>query len=157
MSRAGKDAFSVTLDDGISRGLHRFAASLRDQALRPAAHTAAKVLYDEVKQRAPVESGRLKSAVYRWHDDGQSKNGRQVYAVGVNKRRAPHWHNVEYGHWRINKFVLINGKWVPTKERLANPVWVPGKPYFRPAYDAKIHEAVEAGKQRLAEKLKELK
>ncbi|RXZ42708.1 HK97-gp10 family putative phage morphogenesis protein [Crenobacter cavernae] len=145
---------SCSLDDSIDQGLDELAARI-ENALRPAAHAAAVVLYEEIRQRVPVESGQLKSAIYRWHDEQRSTPGRQIYTVGVNKRRAPHWHNVEYGHWRVNKFRLIGGKWVPTRERLAQPVWVPGKPYIRPAFDAKIGAALAAAKRRLAEKLKD--
>lgn len=168
MTQVGRDSVNVTLDDGISAGLRRFAAELRDKALRPAAHAAAKVLHDEIEQRVPVESGLLKSAIYRWHDDKQSRDGRQVYAVGVNKRKAPHWYNVEFGHWRYNK--IVNGHPQKSKSNpkargpgahdlpgaLETPQWVPAKPYIRPAYDAKIGAAVDAAKVRLAEKLKEI-
>lgn len=153
---AGKDSVSIGFDDGISAGLRKFANDLREKALRPAAHAAAVVLYNELQQRVPEESGRLKSAIYRWHDDKRSIDGRQVYVVGVNKRKAPHWHLIEYGHWRVNRFRLIDGKWVATKERLPQPVWVPAQPYIRPTYDGKIDTAVDAAKARLTEKFKEI-
>ena len=151
----GRESVSIsTADAGLLAGLDQLQQRVAD-ALRPAAHQGALVLYNEVKQRVPKDSGQLSAAIYRWHDDKRSTAERQIYQIGVNKRAAPHWHLIEYGHWRVNKFRLIDGKWVPTRKRLAKPVYVPARPFIRPAYDAKLPEAFAAARRRMAEKLKD--
>lgn len=137
---------------GILAALDQLQQRVAD-GLRPAAHQGALVLYNEVLQRVPTDSGLLRSAIYRWHDDKQSTADRQIYQIGVNKRKAPHWHLIEYGHWRANRFRLIDGKWLPTRERLDTPVWVPANPYIRPAFDARLEGAFDAARRRMAEKL----
>lgn len=83
--------------------LGEFTNRLREKALRSAAYAGAKVFYEEMQHRAEgaeahspnVKSGTLRSAIYHWHDEDASRGGlKQVYAVGPNKRKAPHWFNV---------------------------------------------------------------
>lgn len=149
-SRAG-----ARIDGSLSDALAALREEVRTKVLRSAVHAGAEVLYGEMKLRAPVGTGQLKAAIYQWHDPKKSTDTRQVYAVGVNKSKAPHWFNVEYGHYRVNKVVIVNGKAVFTKERLAAPVWVPAVPYIRPAGD-RMRDAVQAMKDRLATKLSEV-
>jgi HK97 gp10 family phage protein len=146
---------SVTLRGSLACKVRNLQDKLADGALRSAAHAGAKIFYDEMKARAPVDQGTLRDAVYHWHDDSRSKDGEERYAIGPNKRKAPHWHLVEYGHWRINVIVrLPNGQTVATKERLEDPVWVPAVPYIRPTFDAKVTEAIAAAKARLDQGIK---
>lgn len=145
------------IEGDIGAALGRFAGAVKAEVLRPAAHAGAVVLQDEIKARAPVHEGTLKSAVYRAHAPEQSGDSRQVYAVGVNMKKAPHWHLVEFGHWRVNVIVrLPNGQTIATKERLDRPVWVPAVPYLRPAWDAKGAAAVQAMIKRARERMSEL-
>jgi HK97 gp10 family phage protein len=127
------DSVGIQLKGDIGAGLHKFAAELRAKAMRPAAYAAARVLYDEMALRVPTYSGRLKDSIYHWHDDKKSGNGREVYAIGPNKRLAPHWHLVEYG-----------------------TVKMVARPYIRPTFDGLIGWAMDAARSRLAEKMKEL-
>ena len=123
--------------------------------MRSAAHAGAVVLYDEMRARAPVDQGTLRDSIYRWHDDEYSKDGRQRYVIGPNKGKAPHWHLIEYGHWRVNVVTrLPNGQTVATTERLPAPVWVPAQPYIRPTFDAKVTAAIDAAKARIGEGIK---
>lgn len=159
------DSVRVTFG-GLSEMLDEFEGRV-ESALRPAAHQGALVLYNEVRQRVPRDTGQLQAAIYRWHDANASGPERQSYVVGVNKVKAPHWHNVEYGHWRYNK--IINGHPQRSKSRgsargpgahdlpgaLNAPVFVPAQPYFRPAYDAAIGRAMNAGYRRLVEKIQD--
>lgn len=155
----------------MTDGLDALEAKLRGDVLRSAVYAGAKLLYEELLRRAPVgPTGNLKAAIYHWHDDKQSRDGRQVYAIGVNKSKAPHWAIVEYGHWARNRIVPIDaeraakygknafksasGQWyVATKERLSAPRWVPGTPYLRPAAD-RMGDAVQASLAKLAANLK---
>lgn len=142
---------------GLSSALSAFSAAVQDKALRSAVFAGAKVLSAELTQRVPVDEGTLKGAIYHWHDDARSVGGKQVYAVGVNKRIASHWFNVEYGHWRVNVVHRgPSGQIIPAKARLPAPVWTPARPYLRPTWDAKATEAVRAMQRRLIERIREL-
>ena len=136
--------------------LRQYSTAVQESALRSAVYAGAKVLAAELERRVPVDDGVLKDAIYSYHDDRKSVDGRQVYAVGVNKGKAPHWFNVEYGHFRVNAGYYVGAKWIPLKARLADPAWVMPKPYLRPTWDAKGAEAVQAMQARMREKLREL-
>ncbi len=170
----GRDAIGIGFDDSaIVRGLHELADKVRGEVMIAGAAAAARVLADEMKQQVPEKSGRLRDSIYRYYDEKRSGPGRQIYLIGVNKRLAPHWHHIEYGHWRYNK--IVNGRPMKAKTKanaknktpgvldpaiydlpgaLSRPVWVPAKPYIRPAYDAKINPALQAALARMREKLK---
>lgn len=135
--------------------LAQLQEDVRGKALRSAVYAGAKVLADELEVRVPVDEGVLKDAIYTHHDDRRSGNGQQIYQVGVNKSKAPHWYNVEYGHWRINVVLRVNGRWVATKDRLPTPVWTPAHPYLRPTAD-RMPEALRAMQRRLAQRVREL-
>lgn len=144
-----------------SRLVGSLAGSIRDvrgkvtdDLLRKAASAGAKVLHDEMQLRVPVDDGVLKGSLYWFHDKRRSLGGKQVYSTGPNMVKAPHWHLVEYGHWRVNVVVRgPNGQLVATKDRLPAPVWVPAVPFIRPSFDAKAQEAVEEARRALSEGL----
>lgn len=148
---------NASVDSDARGALKKFAADIRAKALRSAAHAGAEVIYREERLRVPVHEGTLYGAIYQWHDDNRSGFDRQIYVVGPNKVKAPHWHLVEYGHWRVNKIVREGGRLIATRERLPEPVWVPAKPYARPTYDARARDAVEAMKTRLHERIEDIK
>lgn len=163
MSRASKALLlpreslgNARIDSDLSEGLKRFADDLRAKALRSAAHAGAEVIYREMRVRVPVDEGTLYGAIYQWHDDKRSGYDRQVYVVGPNKVKAPHWHLVEYGHWRVNVVVRQGGRLIATRQRLPEPVWVPAKPYARPTYDARAQDAVQAMMARLRERFDDI-
>lgn len=164
------ETVTVSWDTDIKAQLEAFAKEVREKALRSATFAMANVIYKEIRLRVPVDEGELYAAIYQYHSDRESTGNKQVYYVGVNKIKAPHWHNVEFGHWRYNKIIngkaqksLLRGK---TKGKgpqdhggpgaLDERKWVPARPYMRTAYEASIDRAMQAGKERLAERLKEL-
>lgn len=156
----GKQSVSMGFSSDLGAALHRYADFIKEEALRSAAYAAAKVLYMEMRLRtasSKTGTGTLHNAIYHWHDPKQSTDGRQVYAIGVNKSKAGHWAWIEFGHWRYFKTVLTDdGTWITLKDQpLVTPKWVPGKSYIRSTWDAKSGEAMEAAKKRLAEKMKE--
>lgn len=141
----------------LSEALAQLREDLHEKALRSAVHAGAKVLFDELRVRVPVDQGTLHGAIYEWRDVRQSKDSRQVYAVGVNKSKAPHWFNVEYGHWRVNVVVRgPGGRVLATRERLQAPVWVAAHPYLRPTWDSRANDALQAMRKRLGERVAEL-
>lgn len=145
--------------------------AMRESLARSMAVAGGKVLRDEAKQQAPMESGRLKSAIYLAYKEGKSTDTRVVYSVTWNAKKAPHGHLLEFGHWRYNKIIngypqksLINGKSYGRGPQdhggpgaLNTPMWMAAKPFLRPAYDVAAGRAqaamVERGRQRLPELL----
>ncbi|OZI31736.1 hypothetical protein CAL29_28090 [Bordetella genomosp. 10] len=152
------NSVSFSFEGDIAEQVGKFFDRIKNEALRPAAHAMAMVLYDEMRSRVPVEMGTLQQAIYRWFDEKDSGSDRKTYLIGVNKRKAPHWWLVEHGHWRRHAVIqLPSGAWVTVKSQpLKVPVFVPAKPYLRVSVDAKLSAAVEAGRRRLAEKIQDI-
>lgn len=128
-------------------GLEKTFARLHDEdklehMARSVALAGAKVLRDEAKARAPVESGTLRDSIYVAHDDKHSGKLVQTYSVSWNAKKAPHGHLIEFGHWLVRA-----GK------RL---VWVAGQSFLRSAYEAKAAEAQRVMKDRADKKIQEL-
>lgn len=125
-------------------------------ALRPAAQAGAQVFYDEMLQRVPVAEGTLRDSIYQFYLERKSDETRQVYVVGPNKGKAPHWHLVEFGHWQPYEVVVIDGQFKTLTDRpLPSPVFVPARPYIRPTLDATAVQAVEAMRERYTQALRE--
>lgn len=165
----------VTYEGGIADAINKLRAGVKKDVLRPVAYAGARIMYDGMRRVVPVHSGDLYGAIYHWHDDKRSTDSRQIYWIGPNKAKAPHWYNVEYGHWRYNR--IVNGRAMRSKSssgrRVAEPgvmdtsvhdlpgaldapVWVPARPYIRITYDQNITSALGAMKRRAGEKLREL-
>ncbi len=157
------DALRVDWDDGdINRMLEHLGNGL-EKALRPAAQAAAQVLYDEARARVPVssqghwfygtsakaapkgkkrskaywfEAGSLRNSIYQKHVPEQSNVVIQVYTISWRYKRdgrVPYGFMVEYGTSRS-----------------------PGRPFIRPAYDAKSAYALKKAEEVLFKRLKEL-
>lgn len=145
----------MALRGSLSASVRAFRERLDDDALRKAAGAGAKVLYDEIHVRVPVDEGLLRSAVYRYYDKARSVAGRHTYSIGVNKKKAPHWHLLEFGHWLVNVTTrLPNGQIIATKERLPVPKWIPAVPYLRPSFDGRVSAAMDAARSELAQSLR---
>src|SRR6516225_3327351 len=126
---------------------------------RPAAQAGAQVFYDEMLQLVPVAEkghttksgqeiplGTLKLSIYQVYSVDNSRNGHATYHITWNRRKAPHGHLIEYGHW--SKKV---GKYGPLQ-----PKWTPAHPFQRPAFDNKATAAVEAANAVMEEGLRKL-
>ena len=169
METKDQNTVSIRMTGDAETALNLFIGNIREKVLRSATYAGAKVLYDEMRQRTQNATpdlygqvtGQLKDAIYHWHDDKQSGLNKQVYAVGVNKKKAPHWHLIEYGHWQIystykgqdGKFYTLKVNGNPVMSQ--NPKRVPAYPYIRPTFDAMGKSALEAAKKRMSERLKE--
>lgn len=122
-----------------------------------------QIVRDEAKARAPVfdgstalkggsnvdhppKPGLLQEAIYLAYSDKRSlpEAGKHTYSVTWNSTKAPHGHLLEFGHWRYN---VIQGGY-PKEDKLAAPKWVPASPFLRPAFDAVIDVALQAGLDR---------
>jgi Bacteriophage HK97-gp10, putative tail-component len=131
--------------------LHEHAGSVA----RTMAFESAAAVRDSTKGFIRSKTGNLKSSIYAAYVPEDSTEERHVYAVSWNRKKAPHGHLVEYGHWRTNVVVQTEkGTWVATKEKLDNPVKVPAKPFLRPGYDSVQGRlktiAADAGRKRFA-------
>ena len=124
--------------------LDAYADTVKGEVIISGTAAMAKVIYDEVKLRAPVaakahkikdrvvQPGALRDAVYRVYAKEISTNTRKSYEIGWNRRKAPHGHLLEFG-----------------------TVKMAARPFLRPSM-AMAETAIEAGKQRMLEKLKEV-
>jgi HK97 gp10 family phage protein len=118
----------------LMQSLTQLTTDIQQHAIRSAAYAASQIIYTEINIRVPVGStGNLKASLYQYHDTKLSVNGKHIYSIGPNKKKAPHWHLVEYGTSRMA-----------------------ARPFIRPTYDAKIDEAMRAAVARLHEKVREL-
>jgi HK97 gp10 family phage protein len=153
------DSISIKFDTGK---LDAAMNSLRDgvEALtRPAAQAGAQIFYDEMRRLVPVaekghttKSGReippgtLQRSIYQKFSVDNSGKGHSTYHITWNRKKAPHGHLIEYGHW--TKKV---GKYGPLK-----PKWVPAHPFQRPAFDHMKAAATQAANAVMEEGLKKL-
>lgn len=145
------------VESSLAAAFETVSAELLDKVARSGARAGALVFYEEMRLRVAEDEGQLRDAIYHWHDDEAAARGVQRYLVGPNKKQAPQWYWVEYGHWRTNVvFRDENGRTFPITRKLATPVWVPAKPYVRPTWDAKAGAAVQAALQRMSQRFAEL-
>lgn len=148
---------------GWQKGLDQLTGPLRESLARSMAVAGGKVIRDEAKLRAPVGTaeggsirpGALQASIYLAYKPARSTGKEQVYAVSWNAKKAPHGHQVEFGHWQTHvAYKGSDGEWYSDPNKLlASPRWVPAHPFLRPALDAAGDRAREAmfirGRQRL--------
>lgn len=148
----------IELAGDLKKQLKQFAKDLQGEVLTSAVAAGAKVLYDELQVRVPVDDGQLKNAIYRYMDRETENKPSRTYFVGVNMAKAPHWWLVEYGHMQSFQVIKTKKKgWITLKKRpLPAPRFVPGKPYLRPTADAKLSEALDVIKKRFGQKIQEV-
>ncbi len=115
----------------LQRQIERLAKAFPEGKTEEISLQAAEVIAEDARQRAPVESGRLKRAIQakRWKR-GKSESV-VLAAVDRSKNGAPHAGLVEFGTSRTA-----------------------AKPYFRPAVESKSGESrriLEQGLRQLVE------
>lgn len=115
---AGKSAMWIQVDglDEAVRRVQSITSSLEAREVEKVLSKGMRVIRDEAKQRVPVKSGRLKSAIKARIGKRRGKFVAGAFSA-VDFKRAPHAYLVEYG----------------TRHSRA-------KPYFRPAWDTKKDE-----------------
>jgi HK97 gp10 family phage protein len=126
-----KQSVTMEFDSDIEAQLTAYADKVKG-TFKEAAFKAATVLYDEMHIRVPAPvggTGNLKASLYRYRLKDTS-DSESTFAVGVNVRKAPHWHFLELG----------------TRKQAA-------RPFIRPTYDAKISEAGQAAIRSIKERL----
>lgn len=128
-----KDSIGIIVSSDVAEGLLQLEAGIKEKVLRSGARAGALVFYNEIRLRVPFASGTLYESVYHWHDDKTSTPTRQTYATGPNKKKAPHWHWLEYGN-----------------------VHTAAKPYIRPSFTGKQAAALAAMNARMSVRMQEL-
>lgn len=113
---------------------------------------AGAALRDAAKGFAPVQRGKLRDSIYVAFSD-ESTQTSIVYSVSWNRKKAPHGHLLEFGHWQPYVFARNEKGQVYTTTTLRDsPVWVPAHPFLRPAFDSTkgslMGVAVKAGRAR---------
>lgn len=117
--------------------LSKFEAKMSESVLRTGAQSMAQVIYEEVKLNASPprlgrKTGNLEAAIYQAYSPEKSVNGSQTYRISWNKRKAPHGNLIEFGTSRA-----------------------PAHPFLRPAF-SRINEAIEAGKEGMQQRFKDV-
>lgn len=149
----------VNFDMGdVEDGLEKLGEHVYDVS-RAMGAAVGIAMRNEAKQQAPKKSGKLASAVYVAFDD-DSTSTKIVYSVSWNRKKAPHGHLLEFGHWMTYEVAQnAKGQWFTTKEKRATPKWVSPHPFLRPAYmtvqPVAMRIAGDAGRKRLKELLAE--
>lgn len=151
----------ITFDfEEAFKRLDGLAAIAKEHLPRSMLVAAGKVVRDEAKARAPVKDGTLREAIYLAFSENRSypEAGQFTYSVTWNAAKAPHGHLLEFGHWRTHAVYLgKDGNWYSDPKRpLDNPKWVPAHSFLRPAYDAVISIALQAGLDRGRERMAEI-
>lgn len=161
----------VTFNENIVQALRTIRTEVAEKVLRSAAHGGAQSLYLTMKANvpgkdSPESTGTLYASIYHWYDKNGSQPTHKIYYIGPNKKKASHWYNVEYGHWRYNK--SINRRWQRSKSNrnargpgahdlpgaLEVPVWVPAHSYIRKtmtSMDEAMRKALEHAQRRWEE------
>lgn len=118
----------------LNAALSRFAVAVQEKVVIAGTAAAARVLYDEARQQAEKtkKTGMLQSSIYLVYSKEKSSATRKTYRISWNKRKAPHGHLIEFGTARA-----------------------PAHPFLRPAFD-RVAEAIEKGKERMAERMREV-
>lgn len=123
----------------MEKDVDKWTADFQKNA-RSAVQSGVQLIYDEALRLVPVASkptrykgrtyapGRLKAAIYQVYSADNSNATKVEYHISWNKRKAPHGHLIEFGHW--TKKV---GKYGPLQ-----PTWVPPKSFIRAAFERQV-------------------
>lgn len=139
---------SVTMEikglEKFRKGLQDLPAKVAKLAMMKAVKYAAFILEEEIKQRAPVDTGALKdSIVSKGKTISPWEVSYQVQTVTNSHSKHAAWYAplVEYGH----SYVIKRGKKVVAHGK------VPPRPFFRPAFDAQKENMQEVMVKEISE------
>lgn len=129
---------TVTLENNPRASLVQLQDYIQEEVLRSAARQGVLEVYNQIRSniisKRLIDSGNLLDSIYHYFNEKASTKDRKVYDTGPNKKKAPHWFNVEYGNRRA-----------------------PAHPYFRPAVAAKGKAALDKVREQIKDKLAEFK
>lgn len=101
---------SITTDITGALDFLDVTSEVAQEAARPAAQAGSQVLYEGVKTNVAAlgrKTGKLAGSIYQAHSPERSVNGRQVYRISWNSKKAPHGHLVEWGF--IQRYMMYQG------------------------------------------------
>lgn len=124
-------------------------AVAKPSPLGKAVAAGARNVYLELERNTPVNKdgsaahpGLLKRSVYRYWDSKGSPNANQIsYFVGVNMRKAPHFHLADEGHKFYKNYKPFVVSDSPLQFRSRNKDG--GRPLGEPYKKAKAHHYLE--------------
>lgn len=129
--------------DVLARELRELPERIAKNALRAAVNAGASEVRKEVRLRAPVDTGRLRRAVYQKQIGEASSLYRQVYVVGVRSgaRRGKDGtknRSQDAFYWRFLEF---------------GTRYIAARPFLRPAFEAQKRAAIDAMAKKLRERI----
>ena len=137
----------------LERRLHEIGPDLGRKALRSGVYAAAKVVRDEARARAPVESGPkskhsglLRRSIILKSIREKSNPNQQTYYVTVRHGKKYGKKNQNAYYWRFVEFDFAH------KTEFGSRI-VHARPYMRPAFEARKYDAVEAIRTRIEQRL----
>lgn len=160
-------AKKTTIDMSQVVGGFRRMASIEEPVARAMGSAMGAEVRDEAKLRVPVGTiedgsknpGALQRAIYQAYNDRLNVLQPHIYeyVVSWNRKRAPHGHLIEFGHWMPYQY-RTDGQgnfWSVPYPQVNGPKWVAAKPFLAPAYMSKrptlAAVAVRAGQIKFAE------
>jgi HK97 gp10 family phage protein len=136
----------------LQAALNQLPREVQKRPLRAAVSAAAKVIQDEAKRRAPIDTGNLRKAVYRTRSRSGSGAGQETFLVAVKKGKA------EYANTARNRRLNRVGKKYQTQGEAYywrflefGTAKMAAKPFLRPAFENKKQMAVDVLKQKLGD------
>ena len=127
------------LSGDMEQGLDKLADSVGESVLRSAGYAGAKIFMDEAKILAPVGTGTLRNNIIVKRAEEKSEGAeKQTYVVTVRAGKfntegdAFYWRFVEFGTARSA-----------------------ARPFMRPAFESMKNAAIDAMRQRMADRIKE--
>lgn len=137
---SGPDRVEMKVDGlaEMDRKLRALGPDIARKGLRSAVGAGARVILNQAKARAPVDTGTLRRALYMKPIREESSDSRQTYFVGVRSGKKEQKKNRDAWYWRLVEF--------GTEKASAQP-------FLRPAFEAGKFQALERIKSKLAERI----
>lgn len=111
------------------------------QAMRSALNAGAQTIKKDVQARAPFNTGKMKKNVYVTRSRSESGPTQMTYIVGIRSGKKEEIKGRDAFYWRFLEF--------GTK-------FIAARPFLRPAFESKKHEALTKFKQKLSQRLEAL-
>ena len=127
----------------LNAALLELPLKIRGRPLRAAVAKAAKVVRDEARRKAPVDTGLLKREIIHTRSRSQSAEGRETYIVLIRqlmKKYADTRRNRRAG--RVGKRYKVEGQAFYWKFLEFGTSKMSARPFLRPAFESRQQEAV---------------
>jgi HK97 gp10 family phage protein len=131
--------------------VRKIPLEMQGKVLQKAMGPAARLIVNAARVRAPVDTGRMRKAIYAARDKRNSKPTFEARVVTVRRGKkkddpkgAYYWKFVEFGH-RIG-----TSKTGYLAKKGSSGATVPPKPFLRPAFEGNKHAALQSIRQNLA-------